>query len=155
MWQPRLGISWDPGGDGKQVVRASAGIFYARIPGLNLASTRSTDGTRGQTLFRDSSFNGFGVTPPTWPNLIPQSQIASPDHPDVFVFDKNFQNPRTYSGTHQLRARARREPVGVRHLHPLEDRARHAVHQPQRRRSSARRGRTGLGRRRPQRRRRR
>ena len=45
MWQPRLGISWDPGGDGKQVVRASAGIFYSRIPGLNLASTRSTDGT--------------------------------------------------------------------------------------------------------------
>ena len=99
MWQPRLGISWDPGGDGKQVVRASAGIFYARIPGLNMASTRSTDGTRGQTLFRASFFNGFGVTPPTWPNLIPQSQIASPDHPDVFVFDKNFQNPRTYSGT--------------------------------------------------------
>ncbi|MBK5298752.1 MAG: TonB-dependent receptor [Vicinamibacteria bacterium] len=99
MWQPRLGISWDPSGDGKQVVRASAGMFYARIPGLNLASTRSTDGTRGQTLFRASFFNGFGVTPPTWPNLIPQAQISSPDHPDVFVFDKNFQNPRTYSGT--------------------------------------------------------
>ncbi len=99
MWQPRLGISWDPGGDGKQVLRASAGIFYARIPGLNMASTRSTDGTRGQTLFRASFFNGFGVTPPTWPNLIPQSEISSPDHPDVFVFDKNFQNPRTYSGT--------------------------------------------------------
>jgi hypothetical protein len=99
MWQPRLGVSWDPKGDGKQVVRASAGIFYARIPGLNLASTRSTDGTRGQSLFRASFFNGFGVTPPTWPNLIPSDQIANPDHPDVFVFDKNFQNPRTYSGT--------------------------------------------------------
>ena len=99
MWQPRLGVAWDPGANGKQVIRASAGIFYARIPGLNLASTRSTDGTRGQTLFRASFFNGFGVTPPTWPNLIPQSQISSPDHPDVFVFDKNFQNPRTYSGT--------------------------------------------------------
>jgi Carboxypeptidase regulatory-like domain len=98
-WQPRLGISWDPNADGKQVLRASAGIFYARIPGLNLASTRSTDGTRGQTLFRASFFNGFGLTPPTWPNLIPQSQISNPDHPDVFVFDKNFQNPRTYSAT--------------------------------------------------------
>ena len=133
MWQPRLGISWDPGGDGKQVIRASAGIFYARIPGLNLASTRSTDGTRGQTLYRDSTFNGFGVTPPTWPNLIPQSQISSPDHPDVFVFDKNFQNPRTYSGTLELRARADLEPVDVCDLHPLQDRPHHAVHQPQRR----------------------
>ena len=99
MWQPRLGISWDPAGDGKQVVRASGGMYYSRIPGLNLASTRSTDGTRGQSLFRASFLNEFGVTPPAWPNLIPQNEISSPDHPDVYVFDKNFRNPRTYSGT--------------------------------------------------------
>ena len=99
MFQPRLGISWDPKADGKQVVRFSTGLFYARIPGLNLASSRSTNGSRGQTLFRASFFNGFGVTPPTWPNLIPQSSISSPDHPDVFVFDQDFRNPRTFSTT--------------------------------------------------------
>jgi len=99
MFQPRLGVSWDPKADGKQVIRVSTGQFSARIPGLNLASTRSTNGSRGQTLFRNSSFNGFGVTPPTWPNLIPQSAISSPDHPDVFVFQKNFINPRTWSST--------------------------------------------------------
>lgn len=99
MWQPRLGISWDPNGSGKQVVRLNAGMFYSRIPGLSLASTRSTNGSIGQSLFRASFFNEFGVTPPTWPNLIPQSQISSPDHPDVFVFDKDFKNPRTTSVT--------------------------------------------------------
>ena len=99
MIQPRLGVSWDPQGDGKQVVRFSSGLFSSRIPGLSLASTRSTNGSRGQTLFRASFFNGFGVTPPTWPNLIPQSAISSPDHPDVFVFDKDFMNPRTWSST--------------------------------------------------------
>jgi len=99
MWQPRLGISWDPKGDGKQVIRLSAGIFYSRIPGLSLASTRSTNGSRGQSLYRDSTFNGFGLTPPAWLDLIPQSQASEPNHPQVYVFDKNFENPRTGSLT--------------------------------------------------------
>jgi hypothetical protein len=99
MWQPRVGISWDPAGDGKTAVRLNGGIFYGRVPGLSLASSRSTNGSRGQTLFRASFFNGFGVTPPTYPNLIPQEQIGSPDHPDVFVFDRDFKNPRTYQAS--------------------------------------------------------
>jgi hypothetical protein len=99
MFQPRLGVSWDPAGNGRTVVRLNAGIFYGRIPGLSTASSRSTNGSRGQTLFRASFFNGFGVTPPAYPNLIPQEQIGTPDHPDVFVFDRDFQNPRTYSAS--------------------------------------------------------
>ena len=99
MFQPRLGVSWDPGGNGRTVVRLNAGVFYGRIPGLSTASSRSTNGSRGQTLFRASFFNGFGVTPPAYPNLIPQEQIGTPDHPDVFVFDRDFRNPRTYSAS--------------------------------------------------------
>ncbi|MGE0452728.1 MAG: carboxypeptidase regulatory-like domain-containing protein [Vicinamibacteria bacterium] len=101
MWQPRLGISWDPKGDGKTVVRLNAGIFYGRIPGLSLASSRSTDGSRGQTLFRNSELAGLNILPPVpaYPNLIPQSQIGTPFRPDVFVFSKDFQNPRTYSAS--------------------------------------------------------
>lgn len=99
MWQPRLGFSWNPNGDGRSVFRANAGIFYGRIPGLTLASSRSTNGSRGQTLFRNSALTPFLGPVPAYPNLIPQSQVGSPDHPDVFVFDKNFQNPRTKSAS--------------------------------------------------------
>ena len=98
MWQPRLGIAYDINGDGLQVLRANAGIFYARIPGLNLASSRSTDGSRGQTIFRNSSASPFLGPPPAYGELLPAPGSA-PDHPGVFVVDKNFQNPRTITAT--------------------------------------------------------
>jgi hypothetical protein len=99
MYQPRFGISWNPNGDGKSVLRANAGIFYGRVPGLSLASSRSTNGSRGQTIFRNSALTPFLGAVPAYPSLIPQSQIGNPDHPDVFVFDKNFKNPRTKSAS--------------------------------------------------------
>ena len=99
MIQPRLGISWNPHGDGRSVLRANAGIFYGRIPGLSLASSRSTNGSRGQTLFRNSEASPFLGPVPVYPNIIPQSEIGDPFRPDVFVFDKDFQNPRTTSAS--------------------------------------------------------
>jgi carboxypeptidase family protein len=94
MFQPRLGLAYDVKGDAKQVIRANAGLYYARIPGLNLASSRSTDGSRGQTLAAGSA---FGVLP-AYGDLLPVPS-GEPFFPGVFVFDKNFQNPRTFSAT--------------------------------------------------------
>ena len=100
MFQPRIGIAYDPRADGRQVFRASAGLFYARIPGLNLASTRSTDGYRGVTLFGSSGTIPFGLPAPSFPNLFPSNiPLSSVFAPSVFVFDKNFRNPRTFNVT--------------------------------------------------------
>ena len=98
MFQPRLGFAYDVKGDGKQVLRANAGLYYARIPGLNLASSRSTDGSRGQTIFRNSSLTGILGAPPAYGELLP-SPSGEPFQPGVFVFDKDFENPRTFSAT--------------------------------------------------------
>jgi hypothetical protein len=96
MFQPRFGFAYDPAGDGRRVVRGSAGIYYARIPGLNLASSRSTNGSVGMTYFR-ASFTG-GV--PAFESQLPDN-VAPTDvfFPDVFVFDKDFRNPRTINAS--------------------------------------------------------
>jgi len=98
MFQPRLGIAWDVNGDGKDLLRASAGLYYARIPGLNLASTRSTNGSIGQTIFRNSALIGVLGPPPNYNSLLP-APAGAPFRPDIFVFDKDFENPRTISAS--------------------------------------------------------
>jgi hypothetical protein len=98
MFQPRLGIAYDLGGDGRQVLRANAGLYYARIPGLNLASSRSTDGSRGQTIFRNSELTPILGPPPAYGDLLP-TPPGGPFEPGIFVFDKDFQNPRTFTAT--------------------------------------------------------
>jgi hypothetical protein len=100
MIQPRLGITWDPDANGMQVFRASAGVYYARIPGLNLASSRSTNGSIGQTYFRNSALTGVLGPPPAYDSLLPPTIAASAVfQPSVFVFDKDFRNPRTFNLT--------------------------------------------------------
>ncbi|HJS43105.1 MAG TPA: TonB-dependent receptor [Gemmatimonadales bacterium] len=100
MWQPRLGITYDPRGDGRQVFRGSAGLYYARIPALNLASSRSTNGSNGFTYFRNSGLTGVLGPVPGFGSLLPDNVPANAVFfPDVFVFDKDFQNPRTLNVT--------------------------------------------------------
>ncbi|MGH2669008.1 MAG: hypothetical protein ACRDH5_07830, partial [bacterium] len=70
-------------------------------PGLNLASSRSTNGSNGFTHFRGIPFPGayFGPVPAFGTLLqsnVPQDQVF---FPDVFVFDKDFRNPRTLNAT--------------------------------------------------------
>jgi hypothetical protein len=96
MIQPRLGFAFDPGGDGRRVLRGSVGLYNARIPGLNLASSRSTNGSIGMTYFRASFFGPVPAFDTQLPDNVAPSAV---DHPDVFVFDKNFRNPRTLNAT--------------------------------------------------------
>ena len=98
MFQPRLGIAWDVNGDGSSVLRASGGLYFARTPQLNLASVRSTNGSRGQGLFGSSATIPFGLGPPAYGELLPDP-TGGPFRPTVYVADEDFQNARTLTAT--------------------------------------------------------
>ena len=50
--QPRIGVAWDPKGDGKTVVRASFGMFYDHpLLGLYFLGDASDASTSGQLAF--------------------------------------------------------------------------------------------------------
>jgi hypothetical protein len=99
---PRLGVAWDPWNDNKGVVRANAGYFFSRTPGLLFVSPFTTNGRAQLQL----TFTPTSAGAPLFPNILsqPPTGIATP-RTDANVFASNFDNPRTL----QLSAGAERE----------------------------------------------
>jgi hypothetical protein len=110
-YQPRLGLSYSPGKDGKTAIRLGAGLYYARIPGLVVAGPRNTDGRIAGNIYRDGTFCVLTPTTsviacPSYPGTVPTS-VFDNQNPGVAVFEKNFKNPRTV----QMSASVERELV--------------------------------------------
>ena len=107
-FQPRLGFAWDISKVGKSVLRASAGIYYARQNMLSQVGSITTNGVQQQTIFRNTAINALGAPAPVWPNVItPPSTVDPcvdggrtnpfPCFSGVRIFSRDYKNPRIYT----------------------------------------------------------
>ncbi len=99
QFQPRLGVAWDVKGNGKSVLRANAGIYYARQNMLSQVGSVTTNGLQQQTLYRDSTFTSFADMP-VWPGLLTPTPVPAGEFPlftGVRVFAKDYHNPKIYT----------------------------------------------------------
>lgn len=77
--QPRLGIAWDPTGNGKTAIRAGFGVFYGQIGGNDWNQT--------------SNFEPFSIRLSTWPNI-----FAKGNKPGTYASLTNPYDGFTCSG---------------------------------------------------------
>ena len=99
MWQPRGGVAWDLSGNGRSVIRASAGIYFARQNMLSQVGSVTTNGIQQQTITLGTFATSF-ATMPVWPGIVSPSPLPPGQFPSgsgIRVFDKNYVNPRVYS----------------------------------------------------------
>jgi hypothetical protein len=100
MWQPRVGVAWDVKGNGKSLLRASFGVYYARQNMLSQVGSVTTNGLQQQTIFSQTAIIAGGGTAPVWPNVITPAPLPEGQFPlfsGVRVFDRDYKNPHIFA----------------------------------------------------------
>ncbi len=102
-FSPRLGMAWDPFGDGKTAVRAAAGIFYGSVSGneWNQPANAQPFAIR-QTFSSITSLSNVYGNPASFPTGSPFPYVYSPTSPHwipgaaVEAIDPNYKWPSSY-----------------------------------------------------------
>jgi hypothetical protein len=133
---PRVGINWDPKGDGKTAVRAAFGVFYGTIGGnmSNQTADRQPFSIRqaipGVYTFSDP-YRNLAVVPypyvfnPTSPRFILPADVMglSPDYVMPYTYQMNFSIQRQIGQSASITAsyvgaRGNKLPIDLNHNYP-------------------------------------
>jgi len=90
-FSPRIGFAWDINGDGKSVLRGGGGYFYDNTPTLLDANAMLTNGVRVIRVTIDC----FDEACPAYPGRVGDIGDLPGSAPDIFVYDRAFENPET------------------------------------------------------------
>jgi hypothetical protein len=89
---PRIGLVYDPFGDGKTTVRAGYGLYFGRVTnGVLLNNLLNTGSPLGQ--YTTPTLKPSSKSAPQFPNIISPTAGATPSSQ---FFDKNFKNPQVH-----------------------------------------------------------
>lgn len=111
LYEPRVGFSLDPNGDGRTAIRGGFGIFHDRIFDNLFGNARSNPPF--ESSFNDYPFDGTPTTATvtTYPSpgdLTPSPDITNGDYFEAVTIDPNLKMPTDYSYSlgvqHQLRS---------------------------------------------------
>lgn len=114
MFAPRVGLAWDPFGDGKTSIRAAAGIFYGSISSNNMNLTTDFQPFSARQTFANvkTLADPFGNMPGGSPFPIsydPKNLKISLIPADVSTLAQNFHFPYTYQFNFSVQRQLRRD----------------------------------------------
>ena len=133
MWQPRAGATWDVLGNGRSVLRTSAGVYFARQNMLSQVGSVTTNGLQQQTIFvKTDNVREFGAEPPTWPGVLTPTPVAEGQFPlftGIRIFHRDYENPRTYTFNLGYEQEIVADVCRLRRLYVCARAASHPLHQ--------------------------
>jgi Carboxypeptidase regulatory-like domain/TonB-dependent Receptor Plug Domain len=133
---PRLGINWDPKGDGKTAVRAALGIFYGTIGGnmSNTTADRQPFSIRQsipQVYTLSDPYRNLPIVPfpyeydPAAPRFLLPADVTglSPDYVMPYTYQTNVSVQRQIGSSASVTvsyvgARGRKLPIDLNHNYP-------------------------------------